>query len=252
MKRLVLAAILAGLLTAGCNAAGSSTDHPVAATGYRPESSPASLPGRTVTPSPAVSAPAEIPRYEATVAAIDAATRGRMTYSWRPGCPVPLEDLRLLTLVYWGFDGAPHTGELVVHREVARSVIHVFGVLFDDRFPIQRMRLVDAYAGDDDRSMAANNTSGFNCRWATGNAGVWSEHSYGRAIDINPVQNPYISGSGEFEPPTGAAFADRSLRAPGMIHAGDATVAAFGAIGWNWGGAWTSIKDYQHFSSSGR
>jgi hypothetical protein len=252
MKRLVVAGLLAGMSTAGCGAAGSSTDRPAAATKQSPVSTVVSLPGLTPTPSQAVSAPAEIPRYQATVAAIDGATRGRMRYSWRPGCPVPLEDLRLLTLTYWGFDGAPHTGEMVVHRDVAGSVTRVFGALFDERFPIQRMRLVDAYGGDDDRSMAANNTSGFNCRWATGHAGVWSEHSYGRAIDINPVQNPYISGSGEVAPPAGAALADRSRRAPGMIHAGDATVAAFEAIGWSWGGAWTSIKDYQHFSSSGR
>src|SRR5436190_11591032 len=111
MKRPVVAGILIGLLTAGCGAAGSSTDHPAAAAGQHPGSTPVSLPPLASTSSPTVSAPAEPPRYRATAAAIDPATRERMRYSWRPGCPVPLEDLRLLTLTYWGFDGAPHTGE---------------------------------------------------------------------------------------------------------------------------------------------
>jgi hypothetical protein len=99
--------------------------------------------------------------------------------------------------------------------------------------------------------MAANNTSAFNCRFVSGTA-RWSEHAYGRAIDINPVQNPYVSSSGRASPPAGAAYVDRSRRAPGMIHAGDAVVRAFAAVGWGWGGSWRGVKDYQHFSASGR
>jgi hypothetical protein len=174
-----------------------------------------------------------------------------MSSSWHPGCPVATRDLRLLRLDYWGFDGDVHQGELVVHHDVASSVVRVFGKLFAERFPIERMELVDAFDGDDDRSMAANNTSAFNCRSVTGHPGVWSEHSYGRAIDIDPLQNPYVAG-GTVEPPAGASYVDRSRHAPGMIHAGDPTVRAFAAIGWGWGGSWSSIKDYQHFSSTGR
>jgi hypothetical protein len=164
---------------------------------------------------------------------------------------VPVEDLRLLTVSYWGFDDRAHAGELVVHRDVARDVIRVFGMLFRARFPIKRMVLVDAYGGDDDRSMAANNTSAFNCRAVTGGS-AFSEHSYGLAIDINPSLNPYITSSGAVLPPSAERFADRTLEEPGMIHAGDVVVRAFATVGWEWGGSWSSIKDYQHFSATGR
>ena len=174
-----------------------------------------------------------------------------MVWSWRPGCPVPLADLRLLTVDYWGFDGREHAGELVIHEREAEAVIVAMRRLYDARFPIRRMLLVDAYGGDDDRSMAANNTSAFNCREVTGQPGVWSEHSYGRAIDINPVQNPYVL-DGVVLPPEGRVYADRSLDAAGMIRPGGPVVRAFAEIGWGWGGHWASPTDYQHFSATGR
>jgi hypothetical protein len=198
-------------------------------------------------PSPAQADPV----FHGSIKVIDDITRSRMVFSWHPGCPVPIDDLRLLSLVYWGFDGAVHAGELVVHRDVATDVVAVFGKLFDARFPIRRMRLVDDYGGDDDRSMAANNTSSFNCRPVTGGTS-WSEHSYGRAIDVNPMQNPYVTAGGLVLPPEGASFVDRSLHSKGMIHTGDAVVEAFGSIGWGWGGSWSSPQDYQHFSATGR
>jgi hypothetical protein len=173
-----------------------------------------------------------------------------MTSSWRPGCPVPLEDLRLLTLTYWGFDGDVHRGELVVHEDQARAIREVFRALFKARFPIERMKLVDVYGGDDDRSMAANNTSAFNCRAVAGSSS-WSEHAYGRAIDINPIQNPQVR-NGLVSPPAGSRYLDRSRRRRGLIRADDVVVRAFAAVGWRWGGSWTSLKDYQHFSVSGR
>jgi hypothetical protein len=98
--------------------------------------------------------------------------------------------------------------------------------------------------------MSANNTSAFNCRTVTG-GDSYSEHSYGRAIDINPLVNPYVKGSTVL-PPEGSQYADRSLDAPGMIHSGDEVVTAFAARGWVWGGTWSSLKDYQHFSTTGR
>jgi hypothetical protein len=171
--------------------------------------------------------------------------------SWRPGCPVPVEDLRLLTLSHWGFDGRVHRGGLVVHEDVAEDVVGVFRTLFRARFPIERMELVDRFGSDDNRVMAADDTSGFNCREATGQPGVWSEHSYGRAIDVNPLRNPYVDGD-RVLPPAGRAYLDRSIPARGLIVPDGPVVRAFAAIGWTWGGHYHSVKDYQHFSLTGR
>lgn len=192
------------------------------------------------------------PPFRGRAAVIDADTRARMSRSWRPGCPVAIEDLRLLTVNHWGFDGFIHEGELVVHSKHADDMLEALGRLFEAKFPIERMELVDVYGADDDRSMAANNTSAFNCRRVAGRPEVWSEHAYGWAVDINPVQNPYISSGGTISPPAGAEYADRSRREPGMIHPADEVVRAFAAIGWSWGGSWIHIKDYQHFSATGR
>lgn len=188
------------------------------------------------------------PVFRGSIAQIGAE---RLPDSWRPGCPVPVENLRLLTVTYWDFAGAVQTGELVIQRDQADKVLSVMRGLFDRRFPIERMELIDRYRGDDNRSMAANNTSAFNCRPVSGRPGTWSQHSYGWAIDFNPVQNPYISG-GVVSPPSAAGFTDRSRAEPGMILAGDSVVKAFGAIGWKWGGNWSNPKDYQHFSATGR
>jgi hypothetical protein len=159
-------------------------------------------------------------------------------------------DLRLVSVSHWGFDGAVHRGELVVHHDVAVPIVGAFASIYAARFPIERMQLVDVYGGDDNASMAANNTSAFNCRSVTGRPGVWSEHSFGRAVDINPVQNPYVRGSTVL-PPAGGAYLNRSSGATGLIRAGDAVVGAFAAIGWAWGGYWSNPRDYQHFSLSG-
>lgn len=183
---------------------------------------------------------------------IDAATRERMTgVSWRPGCPVGLADLRLLKVRHWGFDGRVHRGRLVVHEDSARGLVRVLRRLFRLHFPIRRMRLVDAYGADDHRSMAADNTSAFNCRFVSGTR-RWSEHAYGRAIDVNPVENPYADSDGYVSPPAGAPYRDRSQRVKGLIHRGGNVVRAFAAIGWEWGGYWSWPKDYQHFSATGR
>ncbi|MFP5372873.1 MAG: M15 family metallopeptidase, partial [Actinomycetes bacterium] len=161
-----------------------------------------------------------------------------MTASWRPGCPVPLEELRLVTLSHWGFDGRTSQGELVVAAAYAEDIVEAFRRLFDERFPIESIRLVDEFGGDDDRSMAANNTSGFNCRPATGST-RWSEHAYGRAVDINPVQNPYVTRAGAILPPAGAAHTGRDPATPGLITDASVAVSAFGDIGWTWGGHWS-------------
>jgi hypothetical protein len=182
--------------------------------------------------------------------AINPVDPARLTHSWRPGCPVGPDDLRILTVSHWGFDGTVKSGELVVNRRQADNVIAVMRKLFDQRFPIEKIELIDRYQGDDDLSVAANNTSAFNCRSVTGRPGVWSQHSYGWAIDINPVQNPFIS-SGKVTPPSAESYRDRSQNRPGMIHANDSVVKAFSSIGWEWGGYWNNPKDYQHFSLTG-
>jgi D-alanyl-D-alanine carboxypeptidase-like protein len=193
----------------------------------------------------------EATAFQGRAERIDAATRERMSgVSWRPGCPVGFAELRLLTVSHWGFDGRVRTGRLVVHRDYAADMVGAMRKLFRLRYPIRRMRLVDAYGADDHRSMDADNTSAFNCRTVAGSPGVWSEHAYGRAIDVNPIENPYVTDSGYVSPPAGARFADRR-HAKGVIHSGGPVVRAFAAIGWEWGGNWSWPKDYQHFSATG-
>ena len=178
-------------------------------------------------------------------------TRAALRWSYRPGCPVPPAQLRRVRLRYWGFDGASHAGTLVVNESVTAPVIAVFRRLYGERFPIRRMRPIDAYHGSDDRSMAADNTSAFNCRYAVApGPKQWSAHAYGVAIDVNPVENPYLEG-GTVRPAAGKPYLDRSRARPGMALPGGALVRAFAAVGWLWGGRWTGSPDYQHFSSTG-
>ena len=189
--------------------------------------------------------------FRGVVSRIPASLARRMTgVSWRSGCPVGLSDLRRLTVSFWGFDGRSHSGTLIVHRSVAGPVVRVLGRLYVARFPIRQMTPVDAYGGDDFRSIEADNTSAFNCRPATGSS-HWSEHAYGKAIDLDPLENPYVSG-GETSHVASRRYLDRSLRLPGMIHPGDVVVRAFAAEGCGWGGVWSGIRDYQHFSVSAR
>jgi hypothetical protein len=174
----------------------------------------------------------------------------RMSASWRPGCPVPLEDLRYLRIRYRRFDGRLRMGEMVVHRDVVPAVRSIFRDAYYAGFRIRKMRLVDDYGADDNRSMEANNTSAFNCRVVAGTS-IWSQHAYGRAIDVNPVQNPYVKGSTVL-PSKGRNHLDRSVPSRGKILEGDAFVRAVDAVGWGWGGRWSSSKDYHHISSTGR
>lgn len=208
-------------------------------------------PTTTTTTSTTTTTVPEAPEFSSTIQEIDADIAARMTHSWREGCPVGFDQLRLLTLSHWDFDDQSRTGELVVHADWADEIVRVFGALYDAQFPIERMELIDVYEGDDLRSIAANNTSGFNCREVLNRPGVWSNHAIGTAIDINPVQNPYLSRQGEVLPVAGAEFLDRTVEAKGGIYSGDAVTTAFGAIGWGWGGDWASSKDWQHFSASG-
>jgi hypothetical protein len=169
--------------------------------------------------------------------------------AWRPGCPVGPSQLRVLSVGFVGFDGQDHQGELVVAASVAPAVARAFDQLRQDRFVIARMQPVATFGGDDDASMAADNTSGFNCRPVAGTR-RWSTHAYGTAIDINPIENPYVQ-RGRIDPPAGSAFLNRADVRPGMLVDGGPGVRAFEAIGWGWGGRW-SQPDHQHVSASGR
>ncbi|WP_305790040.1 M15 family metallopeptidase [Symbioplanes lichenis] len=196
----------------------------------------------------AVAAPAAAADgYRASIETIGTATAKAMTgVSWHRGCPVPISDLRRVRLTYWGFDGVRHGGQLIVHKGVARRVVTAFHKLYAIRFPIKSMLPVERFDADDDASMAANNTSAFNCRPVTGATSGFSVHSYGKAIDINTVQNPYVKGS-VVQPPAGKKFLNRARLRPGMIRHGDKVWRAFTSNGFTWGGDWKSLKDYQHF-----
>jgi hypothetical protein len=192
-------------------------------------------------------------KFAASVERITPPLRERMSSSRHTGCPVPWRQLRYLRLSYVGFDGKSHTGELVVAAAYARDVVGVFRKLYEAHWPIRRMRLVAAYEGDDDRSMAADNTSGFNCRRVKGST-KWSDHAFGAAIDLNPVENPYVTGS-SVAPPGSRRFAALDRDAGALVPAGtvkddDLVVRAFAAIGWEWGGSWGE-PDFQHFTGAG-
>jgi hypothetical protein len=200
----------------------------------------------------AASGPPPQPTFEGRSEPIQGHVKERIVgSSWHHGCPVGLHDLRLLRVTYWGFDDRAHNGRLVVNARYDDEIIAVVKRLYHLRYPIRRMQLVDRYDADDDRSIRADNTSAFNCRFVAGTT-RWSMHTYGLAIDVNPIENPYVSGS-YFTPPAGEPFLDRSRHAPGMIHEGDKVFEAFAKkAGWEWlGDGPQSIRDYQHFSSTG-
>ena len=244
----------AGEATAGTGLAapGGTTTKPAAPLG---SSTAAGAPAdaSTAAASPTgTSTAAAAPAFRGSVRKLYPALRSRMRgASWHKGCPVPLRDLRLLTVSRYHWDGDPGHGWLVVHADVAKDVVRAFKHLYAKKFRIRSLRLVDRYGADDNKSMAANNTSAFNCRTVSGTT-TWSAHSYGRAIDINPVQNPYVRGS-VVQPDRGRRYLDRDDVRKGMIvQPGPVRWAFVQIIDWRWGGNWNSSKDYQHFSSNGR
>lgn len=205
---------------------------PVATTA--PSSTAATMPPADPAPAPA----------DTGVYPVSAAELGP---SWRPGCPVEPEQLRRVSVDFVGFDGQPHSGELVVHEDVVAAVVAVFAELYRLGYPIDKMRTVNHYSdAADELSMEDNNTSAFSCRGIPG-TDRWSEHAYGRAVDVNPLVNPSVDPSGRFEPQTAGPYLDRSRSEPGMLRAGDPAVVAFTDRGWQWGGYWRAPVDYQHF-----
>lgn len=190
------------------------------------------------------------PAFQSSITKLSAEQRRAMTPSvWRPGCPVGLNDLRLVTVSRYDFRGRIRTGRLVVHRRVAADVVVVMRRLYAARFPIRWMAPIERFGGSDYRSIEADNTSAFNCRYVDGTT-RWSNHAYGTAIDINPIENPYVTAAGTTSHPRSVPYINRRPR-PGMAIQGRALVRAFDAVGWDWGGRWKSVKDYQHFSADG-
>jgi D-alanyl-D-alanine carboxypeptidase len=179
--------------------------------------------------------------------------RGRF---WRAGCPVSLSQLRVLTVLHVGFDGRVRSGQLVVNADVAAPLAKVFRRLYELRFPIRHMRFADAYGPAHARPRDGDISGSFECRQAvpspcTGGSGTgtWSNHAYGYAVDLNPVENPYV-GCGQSRDPKAQSFRDRSRHRPGMVT--PRVIKAFASIGWGWGGSWSgNTKDYMHFSTTG-
>ncbi len=174
--------------------------------------------------------------------------------SWRQGCPVPLSELRLVRVSYRDFSGRVREGGLVVHREAAPKLAKVFRRLYELKFPIRHMRLDDMYGPPRARPDDGDVTGSFRCRRAVpspcgSGSGNWSNHAYGLAIDLNPVENPYV-GCGAVRDPRTRRYIDRSRRRKGMVT--PAVVRAFASVGWEWGGDWSGdTKDYMHFSHTG-
>ena len=175
----------------------------------------------------------------------------------RAGAIVGCERLKLIKFSYLGFDGATHTdGEIMVIDAAAENVLHIFTRLREMGFPIAKARLINHYDGDDDASIADNNTSAFNSRNVAGTNAL-SLHAYGLAIDLNPVQNPYVqrsAGKLTFSPPAGAAYANRLKGQPEKrlrLGMAESVIDVFADEGFSvWGGYWKSATDYQHFQVS--
>lgn len=167
-------------------------------------------------------------------------------FTWHTGCPIAIGELRYVHLSYWGFDNKAHQGVLIVNKALAKEVVSIFKILYLNKFPIARMEPMEVFKGNDNAALAANNTSAFNCREVTGQPGIFSQHSYGRAIDINGKINPYVKGNLVL-PANGALFINRNKPYPGKITKNSLIYKVFTQHGWDWGGNWYDVQDYQHF-----
>ena len=170
--------------------------------------------------------------------------------SYPVDCQVPLDDLRYVVLQYVDFNNDSQTGEMIVNKAIAQDVVEIFYELFVNGYQIESIKLVDEFGGDDTASMLANNTSSYNYRVVEGTTRL-SNHALGRAIDLNPFYNPYITynkdGSTNISPVGSEAYADRTISFPYKIDENDLAYKLFKAHGFTWGGNWNSCKDYQHF-----
>ena len=191
--------------------------------------------------------------YQATISPITPAIKKRMIEggSYKSYCPISLSDLRYIKLKYIGFDNKEHTGELIVNKSIAKDIVSIFKKLYEARYPIKQMRLVSDFGASDFASIEADNTSAFNCRYVDGTH-KWSNHTFGKAIDINPIENPYVSRSGHTSHKKSYQFVKRvrknsSAAYKALILKNDYITKLFKAHGFRWGGDWRCCKDYQHF-----
>lgn len=187
------------------------------------------------------------------ISEIDEATFARMKgKSYKDNCPIPLEDLRYLHVLHKDINGITHEGELVCNVYIASDVLEIFRALFLADYPIERVRLVDEYGADDETSMRDNNSSCFNFRFISHTTKI-SKHGLGLAVDINTLYNPYVktvNGKLIIEPATAGEYTDRSKNFPYKIEKGDLCYKLFTKRGFEWGGEWKTVKDYQHFEVS--
>lgn len=198
-------------------------------------------------------------RFAGRISTLPAGLAAEMRGStWHPGCPVALEDLRLLRFNYVGFDGEIKRGPMVVNASVAGDVLWVFEQLFDAGFPLKRVGVAREFherRWEEQPNSRRSVTASFNCRVVVTPAGPgdeFSQHAYGLAVDVNPLQNPFVRSDGWVHNRFARLYVDRSGDEPGMIHDGDVVVRSFAAVGWAWGGRWSGGKDYMHFSLLGR
>jgi len=193
-------------------------------------------------------------QYNFNVQSITPKVKNRMLKadSWRQSCPVHLDDLRYINVNHLNFNGQTVSGEIIVHKEVADDIVNIFAELYAIGYPIRQMRLVSDFGANDWQSIEADNTSAFNCRPITGNKKKWSKHAYGKAIDINPLENPYINRKGHISHKASWKYKKRvhSVNTPenkALLLKNDKATKIFKNYGWIWGGDWSTIKDYQHF-----
>lgn len=191
--------------------------------------------------------------YISNISSISLPMKKRMIKgnSWKKSCPVGTKDLRYLEIKHWNFNGDTSMGELIIHKDVAEGVSKLFEEMYNIKYPIRQMKLVSDFKGNDWQSIEADNTSAFNCRRATGSK-KWSKHSYGKAIDINPIENPYVFRSGQSSHKASKPYLKRKRISENpsqiaMLLSYDKVIKIFKKYGWTWGGDWERVKDYQHF-----
>jgi D-alanyl-D-alanine carboxypeptidase len=261
LRRTWAGALLSVVLLFAC------TPTPAADIAHELPSSPAPTeevkPEATASPdagsAPVLTAESGPTRFAGRISMLPGSLRHEMRgTTWKPGCPVPPTDLRLLRFNYWGFDRVVKRGPMVVHEDVTEDVLWVFGRLFKARFPIKRVALAREFVPEEFEPRISSRrsvTASFNCRPVVtplGPGGDFSQHSYGLAVDINPVQNPFVTADGFVRNMRARPYVDRTRNLVGMIHGGDVVVRSFAAIDWEWGGDWSGGKDYMHFSLLGR
>jgi hypothetical protein len=254
VKRVVVALTGAWLLLAACGGSSTPTAAPTSTTTTTMSTTTTTTSTPTTTPpsSTTTSAPSTTttPPRAPYNASIDDVTATDLGASWHEGCPVDPENLRMLTVPLIGFDGAEHSGQVVVHASVAAKVVEAFRQMYESGFPVRKMKPIFTQEEFEDFETPDDNSTGFSCRDAVNDSGSpsWSQHAFGYAVDINPIENPYIEG-GRVIPSAGAAYTDRDNVRPGMATSNSVIVKAFRSIGWGWG---VSFEDYQHFSTNGR